>query len=235
MMAKYKLLKLGLYNAGSLGTGHDDFQIAMARFEADIVAINETWIRQGEEARAPRVPGYRFRHSPRPADVRGGRGGGVGFYIRNGVKLRKLNPPCFAIEQMWFSTLVNSRRLAIGTAYRPPWLNIDTFLDALTESVTCFSKYDHIILMGDFNVNMLDINSSMTKKLLQFLQYLNLVQYVDEPTHFTNDSQTLIDLVCANVDIRDVTTSNISGPNSHSMINVTLNLKKSKIKPKTIT
>ncbi|RVE41579.1 hypothetical protein evm_013772 [Chilo suppressalis] len=55
-----KFLKLALYNAGSLCTGHDDFLIAMSRFEADIVAINETWLPAGQEARAPIVPGYRL-------------------------------------------------------------------------------------------------------------------------------------------------------------------------------
>ena len=42
MMGKTKFIKLGLYNAGSLNTGHDDFLLAMHQQEADIVAINET-------------------------------------------------------------------------------------------------------------------------------------------------------------------------------------------------
>ncbi|XP_063632474.1 probable cytochrome P450 313a1 [Cydia splendana] len=53
------------------------------------MAINETWLREGEEGRAPVVPNYSLRHVPRPRSVRE-RGGGVGFYIRkaNGVTLR---------------------------------------------------------------------------------------------------------------------------------------------------
>ncbi|KOB70049.1 Bromodomain adjacent to zinc finger domain protein 2B, partial [Operophtera brumata] len=44
---------VGLYNAGSLGTGHDNFIAAMEKYSADIMAINETWIREGEIGRAP--------------------------------------------------------------------------------------------------------------------------------------------------------------------------------------
>ncbi|CAG4954216.1 unnamed protein product [Colias eurytheme] len=62
------------------------------RHAVDIMAINETWLRAGEEGRAPAVPGYRLRHRPRPPDVRS-RGGGVGFYVRDGLTIHVLKHP----------------------------------------------------------------------------------------------------------------------------------------------
>ncbi|CAH2105512.1 unnamed protein product [Euphydryas editha] len=59
-------LKVGFLNPGSLGTKHEEFLVAMSRHNVDIMAINETWLKTGEEDRAPRLPGYRLRHIPRP-------------------------------------------------------------------------------------------------------------------------------------------------------------------------
>ncbi|CAK1555038.1 unnamed protein product, partial [Leptosia nina] len=44
--------------------------------KVDILAVKETWLREGETGRAPQVTGYRLRHIPRPPSVRT-RGGGV--------------------------------------------------------------------------------------------------------------------------------------------------------------
>ncbi|XP_045447496.1 uncharacterized protein LOC123655785 [Melitaea cinxia] len=78
-------LKVGFLNVGSLGTDHENFIDALQRHSFDVMALNETWLRPGEDGRAPVVPGYRLRHKPRPPSVRGGRGGGVGFYLRRGL------------------------------------------------------------------------------------------------------------------------------------------------------
>ncbi|KAL4705274.1 hypothetical protein ACJJTC_009382 [Scirpophaga incertulas] len=48
-MDKNKHLVVGLHNAGSLGTRHDEFLLAMDELAMDIMAINETWLRYGEE------------------------------------------------------------------------------------------------------------------------------------------------------------------------------------------
>lgn len=72
-----KNLLVGLFNAGSLCTRQEEFVVAVEGLAPDILAINETWLREGEENRAPRLPGYRLKHIPRPSHIRGGRGGGV--------------------------------------------------------------------------------------------------------------------------------------------------------------
>ncbi|KAJ0169197.1 hypothetical protein K1T71_015305 [Dendrolimus kikuchii] len=84
-----KQLKVGLFNAGSLGSNHDDFIVSVMRYDIDVLAINETWLREGEDGRAPELPGYKLRHIPRPREVRS-RGGGVGFYVRSNI-----NSNCF--------------------------------------------------------------------------------------------------------------------------------------------
>lgn len=235
MAPKTMYLKLALYNAGSLRTGQDDFLIAMNNFDADIVAITETWIQHGQEQLAPAVPGYKYLGTPRPSAMRGGRGGGLAFYCKHCIGARRVAHPAAQIEQMWLRVTVNSHRIIIGTAYRPNWVNVDTFLDALTESITSFSNYDYIVLLGDFNINMLHENHSMTLKLKTFLHCLGLEQVVKEPTHYSVNSESLIDVVCTNAPTQDVCVTNITGSLGHAMITVTLPIKRTKPPPKTMT
>lgn len=232
MAPKSKFIKLGLYNAGSLKTNQDDFLAAMVRFNADIVAINETWLRPGEEACAPAAPSYRLYNAPRPTHMRAGRGGGVGFYVKHNVRVQLTKHPAANIEQMWLITRVNGYSLAIGTAYRPQWVNVDSFVDAITESVMYFSNHDFIVLLGDFNVNMLHQSNVYTGIITEFLHCVDLHQVVTQPTHTTVSSETLIDLVCTNAPIRDVSVCNITGTVGHAMVNVELTLKKAKFPPK---
>ncbi|KAG7296539.1 hypothetical protein JYU34_020328 [Plutella xylostella] len=236
IMTQDKYLKLSLFNAGSLSTSHDDFIAAMLSITPDIIAINETWIRKDEKEKAPSVPGYRLRYTPRPESVRNGRGGGVGFYIKRGLHVRYLQgPSCTTVDQMWLRSSVNGKVFLIGTAYRPHWVHVDTFFDALTESILFFSDYEHLILMGDFNINFLDHNESKTKQLHDFLTSTNLIQYVNEPTHFTQSSETLIDLFCTNTAVREVKVTHIPDLNRHAIVTVTINVKKTKFIPRTIS
>uniref|UniRef100_A0A2A4KAV4 Reverse transcriptase domain-containing protein n=1 Tax=Heliothis virescens TaxID=7102 RepID=A0A2A4KAV4_HELVI len=232
-----KYLKIGFLNVGSLGTKHDDFIASVASHSFDIVAVNETWLRPGEEGRAPTVPGYRLRHTPRPLTVRGGRGGGVGFYLKRGLTVRACSTPTDpryeSIEQMWITLSLNGVKLAIGTAYRPPRSDLDLFLDAITDTISSLTKCDHYVLLGDFNVNMLN-TGCQTLKVCEFLNSLSLKQLVDSPTHFTDHSQTLIDLVCTNINNTSVCVEPFGAIHGHSLVICKLNIKRSKYKPHTV-
>lgn len=234
-----KFLRVGLLNAGSLGTNHDDFVVGMDRHDVDIMAINETWLRPGEDGRAPRVPGFRLRHVPRLTVVRGGRGGGVGFYVKRGVNARTrthpIDPRHKTVEQMWISTTVNGKKVAIGTAYRPPWFDVELFLDAITDSINSFSCCDSLIVLGDFNINVLDSADNKTIKLLTTLQCLNLAQVVTTPTHFTDNSQTLIDIVCTDLPVRSVSVDPVGSLRGHAFVICEFNIRKPKCIPQTIT
>lgn len=230
-----KYLKVGFINVGSLGTGHDDLISALDRQRVDIMAINETWLRPGEEGRAPVVPGYRLRHTPRPASVRAGRGGGVGFYVKRGLSARAcprvVDPRFESVEQMWLTLSMNGKKIAIGTAYRPPWFDLSLFLDAVTDSVSSLGNCDGYILMGDFNVNLLDVNGSKTRNIHEFLNCLSLTQLVTSPTHFTATSETLIDLICSDLRARYTAVESLGSLHGHSIVLCEFNIKCEKFKP----
>ncbi|KAH9641263.1 hypothetical protein HF086_016436 [Spodoptera exigua] len=234
-MTRSKRIKFGLLNAGSLGTNQDEFLVAMGNNSVDIMAVNETWLRRGEDDRAPSVPGYKLKHIPRPLSVRGGRGGGVGFYIRNGIPARvRAHPEHPNVEQLWLTLTVHKTKLLIGTAYRPPWLELESFLDGLTASIGSLAPFDNLILLGDFNVDMADVNSSKSKELTDFLGYLNLTQVVTTPTHFIGNSSSLIDVVCTDAPIRNVEVNHISELSHHAFVTCETVFKKPKCQPRSV-
>lgn len=238
-MMTTKYLKVGFWNAGSLGTKHDEFIAALLGSDVDIMAINETWLRTGEEGRAPSVPGYRLRHVPRSLSVKKGRGGGVGFYIKHGINIRNHSHSASTshatVEQMWLTISVRGIKLAIGTAYRPPWQDVDTFLDAVSGSVNSLTQCEYTILMGDFNINMLNVEDSKTDKLVSFLNCLGFKQLVQTPTHFTVHGSTLIDIICTNVKPRSVSVDVIPDLGAHALVSCEFSFKRPKIPLRTIT
>lgn len=232
-----KFLRVGLFNAGSLGTNHEDFLVKMEKRCVDIMAINETWLRPGEIGLAPVVSGYRLRHIPRPPFVRGGRGGGTGFYIKSGIKARiwqhPVDPKHRSVEQMWLTMSINGKKIAIGTAYRPPWMDVDIFFDALTDSINSTPNCDNVILLGDFNINLLDSRDGKVNKLNVFTSCLSLTQLVSTPTHYTDHSQTLIDVICTDLKSRNIVVEPVGSINGHCFISCEINIKKEKVYPNT--
>lgn len=236
-MTSKDFLKVGLYNPGSLGQNHDELVLAVMHHSIDILAINETWLRPNEEEKAPCLPGYSLRSVPRPSTICGGRGGGVAFYVRKGIRTRVCeHPVCLQVEQMWLRLHINGRVFILGTAYRPPWLNTDVFLNALTESVNSLGPYDKLTVLGDFNIDLLTPNNANYIKFMDFTNLLGLSQIVTSPTHYTEYSETLIDVVCTDVQVRNILTKIIGSKlANHAFIVCEMNVKKPKIPPKLIS
>ena len=74
------------------------------------------------------------------------------------------------------------------TATEPSFSN---FLDRVLDNA---SQNDDLILMGDLNLNQLEINSK-TKLMDNICQIYHLQQLIDLPTRITKESSTLIDLI----------------------------------------
>ncbi|CAK1582661.1 unnamed protein product [Parnassius mnemosyne] len=228
---KSKSLRVGLYNAGSIRSKSDEFQAALLCESADIMAINETWLRAGEDASALLVPGYRFSHIPRSCNLSRARGGGVGFYVKRGINARSYSHNIIfeEVEQQWLSLSINKVKLLIGTAYRPQWVNVEKFFDSLTDILTSYSNFDNIILLGDFNINILDESDNKTQQLNQFLQYTRLKNCIFQPTHFTQESATLIDLVMTDASVTNTRVKYTPELGGHAIILVDFKIKKPKV------
>lgn len=122
------------------------------------------------------------------------------------------------VEQMCIGVTIRSKKIAIGTAYRPPWLSVQVFIDALSDSICPLSYNDHVILLGDSNINFLSPEVSSYSILNNFFNEFNLSQQVTEPTHFTSFSETLLDLICTDINLIRVWVDHTPTLSDHALV-----------------
>ena len=80
-----------------------------------------------------------------------------------------------------------------GGFYRPPNAKVE-YYDLVSESVdrACSTQIKDILLLGDFNC---DAYKPQNNRILNLMQQYNFDQLVTEPTHFTENSSSLLDLI----------------------------------------
>lgn len=87
----------------------------------------------------------------------------------------------------------------------------------------CFSlNYNRLIILGNFNIHFFNTTDRYYKRLTEFFTLFSLGQIVREPTHYTDHSQTTIDLVCSNATIPSADIYFIPDLRRHAFITVRL-------------
>ena len=123
-------------------------------------------------------------------------GSGVIVYIRDALpSKRRTDLEIPGLEALWIEIQTQSKTVLVGGFYRPPNSNADSFT-SINESIDmayCTDIRD-IIVLGDFNMHMLNVNNNKIKDLMQ--EY-SMKQLITEPTNFTEHLSTLIDLIHA--------------------------------------
>ena len=107
------------------------------------------------------------------------------------------------------------RNLIVGTIYRHPCMDTDEFntqyLPKLLSSITKEIKHKDFILMGDFNIDLL--NYSFDNKVAEFLDKMyssSLLPLITHPTRISKTSQTLIDNIFSTIISDESKTGNIT-------------------------
>ncbi|XP_045166981.2 uncharacterized protein LOC123530276 [Mercenaria mercenaria] len=121
-------------------------------------------------------------------------GGGVAIYVREGIiASERVDLAITGLEALWLELIVNKRKIILGGIYRPPdsnnnhWLLLEQSIDqAFNQSC------DNILVTGDFNINVLNTTSN---KITNLMASYNAEQLITLPTHFTEHSNSLIDLM----------------------------------------
>ena len=93
--------------------------------------------------------------------------------------------------------LPKTRPILTGVCYRPP--KQGDFFDLLEQSCSQINDFMEmeIVLMGDFNTNILqqDKGTSLSESLNNFKCVFGLTQLITEPTRICDNSETIIDLI----------------------------------------
>lgn len=162
-------------------------------FSFDIIAVTETWLREGETAE---IPGYYMHSQPRKCSARGG---GVALFLRRNVDSYYLNECTFtkdAIESLFVRI---KGGITVGVIYRPPNSSKSDFISAM-ESIllSTTTSNDSLIICGDFNI---DLSKDDCPDYTYLLPSFHVQNVIAEPTRITNNSATLIDHILCNIDM----------------------------------
>lgn len=194
LIFKSKGLHIANLNVRHIVPKIDELRIIMASEKGpDVFGACETFLDTGISDSQVAINGYEFLRKDR-CSTQDKIGGGVILYYRNSlICKRKQELEISNIETLWSElALPNSKHFLICTVYRPPnspsgW--IDLFEEELSIAQTTGLE---IILMGDFNIDVLHCSNN---KWLNLVQLFDLTQMVTDPTRVTQTSSSIIDHV----------------------------------------
>ena len=204
----------------------------------DLSVLTETWIDNTENEKAKllssplNTDGFRMYTKNRV----GNKGGGIVLVSKDKYKVNALAlaEPVGFEAQVWKVEICRDMVLTIIRVYRPPYSvrngnTVTKFLDEFTPwIVNIISNYSHIILMGDFNIHVGNEDDVEAMTFLDKKEALGLEQWVEEPTH---RSDNILDLVISGIEDKTKPVRCTIGGfiSDHWAVYFTLELKKSTV------
>ncbi|MCG8113710.1 MAG: reverse transcriptase domain-containing protein [Candidatus Thiodiazotropha taylori] len=181
------------YNVQSLRNKIDQIQAELSHF--DVIALTETWLSHDISDDAIKILNYQ---DPFRKDRQTNNYGGVLVYVRENIPCKRrheLEMP--DLECIWLELKVKSRSVLFGLFYRPPSALQEVY-DKIEQSIDLAldSNINDVVITGDFNLNYIDTVGK--NKINQLFTQYSLAQIINEPTHFTENSSSLIDLLFTN-------------------------------------
>ena len=225
-------LKIGHLNTVSIPKHYDELKPIINKFQ--IFASSETNIRSNTPESLYNFEGYNFFGSNRSKGTLG-----VGLYVNSQIEAKRIRtnfkqsqPEMVFVECKFRKTI-----LLVGVIYKSPGVSYKTY-EEITESIASITtKYTHVILLGDYNVNFLRPDAPDTKFFkTNILEQFGLEQIITKPTRIARNSRSLLDLILTNnpsmVKHSDVV--DLPGLSDHSLIYLSYSIKRPRYIPKKI-
>jgi len=187
-------ISLAHINVRSLLAHHMPLSDFINNSNYDVVAMSETWLTS--ETQDVFMRGYKFHRLDRT-----GRGGGVGMFVRDGLRCERLDLSVSEsfVEMFWIRLWMGKDTVCVGVLYRPPQADFNLFLSTFEDTLHyLFATGSPIYCLGDFNIDLLNRNFCKTSQFNDLLVSLDLTQIIAEPTRISHNSVTLIDLIITN-------------------------------------
>lgn len=185
-------------NMRSLCNKLQDFSHFVLEKSLTVVAVTETWFQKNYPDSFYSINGYNlFRQD------RNGRGGGVALYVAEHIRCNVLQLNIDYVSSVeYLLAKIKIGRVSVGVAvvYRPDNLDPGN-LNILSDIIICLqsSNIDKLLILGDFNVNLLE-HSPSSGLLKEILFQHECEQIIAGPTRITKHTESLLDLVITNLD-----------------------------------
>jgi hypothetical protein len=180
-----------------------EMRIMFQNSGVDVIGVNETFLNDAISSDAVEIQGYVLLRNDRTVFGRPQtQGGGVGIYLKSGIKYRVLaKSKEIGIEFLFAEIIINTRKILIASIYRPPNSSIvyqllspcDYGLQSLEDAFSeLIPIYNEVFLFGDFNINLLISSDPLFNTFQELLIIFMLYNVSVVPTR--SASGTLLDL-----------------------------------------
>lgn len=189
-------LRILAVNIGGLWKKKDEVELVINKMKPDILCLCETHINEEILDYEIDIKNYSMIRT----NTKNNRTGGTMTYVKENIKYKVVLNNSEIVEGIWLNSIKvgNSEDcLVLCNIYRSPSSSISIFCDKILEIAEQLLDYGRLIMLGDFNVDMLK-NDYYAKKLSDEMSYLGMKQNIKTPTRSTLTSKTIIDLVFTN-------------------------------------
>ena len=174
-------------NSRSLPKNTDNIQsfLKCLNSSPDIITITETWLTDNNKF-LHEFPGYHSYHLVRNIRAQGG----VSVYVSDNLESEQQHDLTLINNDIELNTvkiITKSVKFLVCAIYRPKskHIEVDEFTNAITTLLQHKAKQNNIVLIGDFNINLLEHTThSPTNNFLANIQTLNFVPHISRPTRF---------------------------------------------------
>ncbi|XP_071941115.1 uncharacterized protein [Antedon mediterranea] len=189
---KNKGLHLIHLNARFLLPKLSELKLITVNTKADVICVTETWLHTSITDDEIKMNGYSSVRCDRKSDAHGG----TLIYIKDSLAFNEVPVTAISnLESVWIDILLpKSKPILIGCVYRPP--NQHCFIEDFNTLIGGNEK--ETIILGDFNINILDRKNPLTKQYEELLNNHGMDQIIKEPSRITSTSSTLIDHILCN-------------------------------------
>lgn len=172
-------------NAQSLKNKIDEFRYIFEQSNVDVICVSETWFSASITDNIINTSDYNVVRNDRRSV-----GGGVAIYIKKKFSFKPVSKSTEdnKIEYVFIESMIHNRKTLIGSIYRPNcMIPYDSLITAMMDITVNFVD---IIIAGDLNSNLLnDTRLTDTFKSIG-IHTVN----TNTPTHFSNSSNSLLDI-----------------------------------------
>ena len=230
------LLKLGHINARSFPKHVHEIDKVVTEAGLDALGVSESFISKNTPLSICKIPGYNLIHKARDHKCRGG----VGLLLKDHFEYKVIKLPIEHVqpELLFVEVTIGITKIAIGVMYKSPLIPYSTYAAIHENLVAVTSRYQHCVLLGDMNIDMLKPDSAAVRFFNSYVtEPFALTQIIEEPTRITTNSSTLIDLMLTTCpeNIKAHGVVDTPGISDHCLIFCAYSLKKPKFKPKMVT
>ena len=184
-------LSLVHFNIRNLLSNKDELLavISMMKRTPDVICLSETWLDNSNES--VNIDGFVIYNVIRDTPH-----GGVSILVKDSIQSNFIPKFSFVSSEIEICTItitLNTTNYTVSAAYRPHFKlnNVKEFRKALEPILgDKLFKKSKTILMGDFNINLLEHDShSDTKDFLAFMQSQFYLPVITRPTRFPEGLQ----------------------------------------------